>query len=67
MINFPPHSVSIIIYLEMIHQSVHWSHMSYRRREETIEMEMSEGKDTAQKNAFPVQTCSNNSNVTQAD
>lgn len=35
LICFPPRSLRIIMYLQMIHQSAHWSHMSSRRREKT--------------------------------
>lgn len=48
LVCFPPRSLPIKMYLQMIHQSVHWSHMSSRRREKT-QMETSGGKDQPRK------------------
>lgn len=51
LICFPPYSRQIIIYLKLIHLSVHWSHMSYQQRErergKKKEMEMLKGEDAS--------------------
>lgn len=48
LICFPPRSLRIIMYLQMIHQSVHWSHMSSRRGKKP-QMETSGGEDRPRK------------------